>query len=124
MTASARPPRWGRFFDTRGEELYPLLDHELRAAAKLLAGMSAAWGVGRHLLGSQIFDYWRDPWGQKHEHYADGDLFDSSQKPGYHLLDRQGLYQWGPDLPDDFIDARLTPRRLWTVCKTAVIGRG
>ncbi|MBV8097412.1 MAG: VOC family protein, partial [Acetobacteraceae bacterium] len=26
-----------------------------------------AWGVGRHLLGSQIFDYWRDPWGQKHE---------------------------------------------------------
>jgi catechol 2,3-dioxygenase-like lactoylglutathione lyase family enzyme len=20
------------------------------------------WGVGRHLLGSQIFDYWRDPW--------------------------------------------------------------
>lgn len=79
-----------------------------------------AWGVGRHLLGSQIFDYWRDPWGQKHEHYADGDLFDSSQEPGYHLLDRQGLYQWGPDLPDDFIDARLTPRRLWMVCKTAV----
>ena len=37
-----------------------------------------AWGVGRHLLGSQIFDYWRDPWGQKHEHYADGDVFDSS----------------------------------------------
>jgi hypothetical protein len=79
-----------------------------------------AWGVGRHLLGSQIFDYWRDPWGQKHEHYADGDLFDSSQEPGYHLLDRQGLYQWGPDLPDDFIDARLTPRRLWMVCKTAM----
>jgi catechol 2,3-dioxygenase-like lactoylglutathione lyase family enzyme len=82
-----------------------------------------SWGVGRHLLGSQIFDYWRDPWGQKHEHYADGDLFDSSQRPGYHLLDRQGLYQWGPDLPDDFIDARLTPRRLWTVCKTAVTDR-
>jgi hypothetical protein len=35
-------------------------------------------------------------------------------------LDRQGLYQWGPDLPDDFIDARLTLRRLWMVCKTAV----
>jgi hypothetical protein len=82
-----------------------------------------SWGVGRHLLGSQIFDYWRDPWGQKHEHYADGDLFDSSQEPGYHLLDRQGLYQWGPDLPDDFIDARLTPRRLWMICKTAVKDR-
>jgi len=82
-----------------------------------------SWGVGRHLLGSQIFDYWRDPWGQKHEHYADGDLFDSAQEPGYHLLDRQGLYQWGPDLPDDFIDAGMTPGRLWTVIKTAVKDR-
>ena len=82
-----------------------------------------AWGVGRHLLGSQIFDYWRDPWGQKHEHYADGDLFDSAQAPGYHLMDRQGLYQWGPDLPDDFVDARLTPHRLWTVLKTATKDR-
>jgi catechol 2,3-dioxygenase-like lactoylglutathione lyase family enzyme len=79
-----------------------------------------AWGVGRHLLGSQIFDYWRDPWGQKHEHYADGDLFDVNVPAGYHILDRAGLYQWGPDLPDDFIDARMTPRRLLSVLKTAV----
>jgi len=82
-----------------------------------------AWGVGRHLLGSQIFDYWRDPWGQKHEHYADGDLFDAAQPPGYHLLDRAGLYQWGPDLPDDFIDAKMTPRRLVNVLKLAVSDR-
>jgi len=82
-----------------------------------------AWGVGRHLLGSQIFDYWRDPWGQKHEHYADGDLFDASQSPGYHLMDREGLYQWGPDLPGDFIDARMTPRRLLRVIKLAVKDR-
>ena len=82
-----------------------------------------AWGVGRHLLGSQIFDYWRDPWGQKHEHYADGDLFDAAQPPGYHVLDRAGLYQWGPDLPDDFIDAKLTPRRLVNVLKLAVNDR-
>ena len=82
-----------------------------------------AWGVGRHLLGSQIFDYWRDPWGQKHEHYADGDLFDAKVPAGYHILDRAGLYQWGPDLPDDFIDAKMTPRRLLTVLKTAVTDR-
>jgi hypothetical protein len=82
-----------------------------------------SWGVGRHLLGSQIFDYWRDPWSQKHEHYADGDLFDSAQEPGYHVLDRHGLYQWGPDLPDDFIDARMTPGRLWTVLKAALKDR-
>ena len=59
--------------------------------------------MGRHLLGSQIFDYWRDLWGLKHEHYADGDVFDASQPVGYHKLDREGLYQWGPDLPDDFL---------------------
>ena len=82
-----------------------------------------AWGVGRHLLGSQIFDYWRDPWGQKHEHYADGDLFDDRQPAGYHVLDRAGLYQWGPDLPDDFIDAKLTPQRLVSVLKTAITDR-
>jgi catechol 2,3-dioxygenase-like lactoylglutathione lyase family enzyme len=82
-----------------------------------------AWGVGRHLLGSQIFDYWRDPWGQKHEHYADGDLFDAEVPAGYHVLDRAGLYQWGPDLPDDFIDAKMTPRRLLNVLRTAVTDR-
>ena len=82
-----------------------------------------AWGVGRHLLSSQIFDYWRDPWGQKHEHYADGDLFNAAQPPGYHVLDRAGLYQWGPDLPDDFIDARITPRRLLMVLKAAISDR-
>ena len=27
-------------------------------------GYKHAWGVGRHMLGSQIFDYWRDPWGR------------------------------------------------------------
>ena len=82
-----------------------------------------AWGVGRHLLGSQIFDYWRDPWGQKHEHYADGDLFDASQPAGYHLMDRAGLYQWGPDLPEDFVDARVTARRLWSLLRRAMKDR-
>jgi hypothetical protein len=82
--------------------------------------LSPCLGVGRHLLGSQIFDYWRDPWGQKHEHYADGDLFDAAQPAGYHLMDRSGLYQWGPDLPDDFIDTRMTLGRLWRVLKLAI----
>jgi catechol 2,3-dioxygenase-like lactoylglutathione lyase family enzyme len=82
-----------------------------------------AWGVGRHLLGSQIFDYWRDPWGQKHEHYADGDLFDIAQPAGYHLMDRAGLYQWGPDLPDDFIDTRMTPSRLLRLIRRSLKDR-
>lgn len=86
------------------------------------AGYRHAWGVGRHLLGSQIFDYWRDPWGLKHEHYADGDLFDATQPSGYHKLDRAGLYQWGPDLPDDFVAARPTIRQAASLLRGAMRG--
>jgi catechol 2,3-dioxygenase-like lactoylglutathione lyase family enzyme len=35
-------------------------------------------GVGRHILGSQIFDYWEDPWGHVVEHFTDGDLLDAT----------------------------------------------
>ena len=86
------------------------------------AGYRHAWGVGRHLLGSQIFDYWRDPWGLKHEHYADGDLFDASRPPAYHTLDRAGLYQWGPDLPDDFVAARPNLRQVAALLRGALRG--
>lgn len=37
-------------------------------------GYKRSWGVGRHILGSQVFDYWRDPFGFKVEHWTDGDL--------------------------------------------------
>ena len=33
------------------------------------------WGIGRHLLGGQIFDYWKSPFGLIHEHWTDTDLF-------------------------------------------------
>ena len=43
-------------------------------------GYKHAWGVGRHMLGSQIFDYWRDPWGRIHEHWTDSDLVNNSHE--------------------------------------------
>jgi len=57
------------------------------------------WGIGRHILGSQIFDYWLDPCGHEVEHYADGDVFDNTRPALYHLMDRGGLWAWGDDLP-------------------------
>ena len=63
------------------------------------AGHSAEWGVGRHILGSQIFDYWRDPWGHALEHWTDGDLFtaeDGSRVVGLPQL--LGVH-WGPAAP-------------------------
>jgi catechol 2,3-dioxygenase-like lactoylglutathione lyase family enzyme len=63
------------------------------------AGRQAAWGVGRHILGSQIFDYWKDPWGHEVEHWTDGDLFvaadGSNIRPLRDVLD----VQWGPAHP-------------------------
>lgn len=63
------------------------------------SGRQQVWGVGRHLLGSQVFDYWRDPWGHMLEHWTDGDLFtaaDGSRTAS--LADLMGV-QWGPSMP-------------------------
>jgi len=66
------------------------------------AGRIQEWGVGRHVLGSQVFDYWRDPWGHKLEHWTDGDLFtaaDGSRTAT--VADLLGV-QWGPAMPATF----------------------
>jgi len=44
------------------------------------AGDTHHAGVGRHILGSQIFDYWQDPWGHVVEHFTDGDLFNAASE--------------------------------------------
>jgi len=64
-------------------------------------GYRHTWGIGRHTLGSQIYDYWRDPWGQIHEHYTDGDLLDAAYVGGVHSPE-EGDSQWGPAMPADF----------------------
>ncbi|MDP9026822.1 MAG: VOC family protein [Actinomycetota bacterium] len=66
-------------------------------------GYGRSWGIGRHIQGSQIFDYWRDPDGFLVEHYADGDLFDTSIDPGWAAMSASGLSQWGPRATADFL---------------------
>jgi hypothetical protein len=77
------------------------------------SGFRRAWGIGRHILGSQIFDYWYGPDGHKFEHFADGDLFDASQPTQYHAMSMAGLAQWGPPLPSAFLRPRLGLREFW-----------
>lgn len=60
------------------------------------------WGVGRHILGSQVFDYWRDPWGHRVEHWTDGDLFDADSPANIADLPAMMGHQWGPAAPADF----------------------
>jgi len=66
-------------------------------------GYYHSWGVGRHIQGSQIFDYWRDPDGFLVEHYADGDMFDCTLEPGWAPFSSSGLSQWGPPITSDFL---------------------
>jgi catechol 2,3-dioxygenase-like lactoylglutathione lyase family enzyme len=57
------------------------------------------WGVGRHILGSQVFDYWQDPWGHELEHWTDGDLLTADDPPGRASLEQSLASQWGSSHP-------------------------
>lgn len=63
------------------------------------AGRQAEWGVGRHILGSQVFDYWRDPWGHTLEHWTDGDLLTASDGSKVASLQDLLAVQWGQPAP-------------------------
>jgi len=70
---------------------------------KQLGKYEHMWGIGRHLLGSQIYDYWADPWGRVHEHWSDTDRL--NVKNGSNLLSaEEGLVsQWGERPPEKFL---------------------
>ncbi|KAJ5771829.1 hypothetical protein N7520_002358 [Penicillium odoratum] len=66
-------------------------------------GYESVWGVGRHILGSQIFDYWWDTTGNMIEHYADGDIVNCKTPVGYGLSGDASLAVWGPEVPAAFL---------------------
>ncbi|QJS09195.1 2,3-dihydroxybiphenyl 1,2-dioxygenase [Streptomyces argyrophyllae] len=75
-------------------------------------GYRRSWGIGRHIQGSQIFDYWRDPDRFMLEHFADGDLFSCDLEPGWAPMSASGLAQWGPPVTRDFLGASPSPAKL------------
>lgn len=62
------------------------------------------WGLGRHLLGSQIYDYWADPWGRTHEHWTDTDRL--NRRNGSNLLSAEEalVSQWGERPPEKMLN--------------------
>jgi len=67
----------------------------------------AAWGVGRHIMGSQVFDYWKDPFGNELEHWTDGDLFTAADPPQKQPMSALLAVQWGS--PHPMFAAKLAP---------------
>lgn len=80
-----------------------MLGHEyLKARSR-----EAAWGVGRHIMGSQIFDYWKDPFGNELEHWTDGDLFTAADPPAKQTMQALLAVQWGA--PHPMFAGKLAP---------------
>jgi catechol 2,3-dioxygenase-like lactoylglutathione lyase family enzyme len=61
------------------------------------------YGVGRHLLGSQVFDYWADPWGRVHEHWTDTDRVTASTTSKRMDIREGFVSQWGGEPPDKLL---------------------
>ena len=70
---------------------------------KSLGKYEHMWGIGRHLLGSQVYDYWSDPWGRVHERWADTDRLNAAN--GGNLLSAEEGFQsqWGDRPPERFL---------------------
>ncbi|MDN7681581.1 VOC family protein [Burkholderia cenocepacia] len=89
-------------FDHTAFEVLDLDDVVLGGEHLKACGYRHSWGVGRHVQGSQIFDYWRDPFGNKIEHWTDGDLVNDSTPAGHGPLSLDELSQWAPPLAPEF----------------------
>ncbi|KAH0566250.1 hypothetical protein GP486_000348 [Trichoglossum hirsutum] len=70
-------------------------------------GWTNCWGIGRHVLGSQIFDYWFDASGNIVEHYADGDLVNSTTPASREAAAPNTIYIWGPNVPLAFLTGKI-----------------
>lgn len=66
------------------------------------------WGVGRHLLGSQVYDYWADPWGRVHEHWADSDRLNVANGSNLVAAEEGLVSQWGGPPPQKFLQRSST----------------
>ncbi|MEM6584077.1 MAG: VOC family protein [Pseudomonadota bacterium] len=62
-------------------------------------GYEHRWGIGKHILGSQVFDYWVDPYGTTLEHFTDGDLFSAAVPTDRQPIESLRAAQWGPHAP-------------------------
>ena len=65
-------------------------------------GYKPCWGIGRHVLGSQVFDYWFDTSAFMVEHYADGDLVNEDTEVSSVQAGPAALSVWGPPVPSVF----------------------
>lgn len=59
-------------------------------------------GVGRHVGGSMVFDYWRDIGGNKIEHWCDGDRVNDGYEASHVPMGAEPIAVWGPEVTPAF----------------------
>ena len=93
-------PQWAGFQPRAAFEV--AVHSDLMAGHEQLKAAGSDWQVGRRPAiaeGSQVFDYWRDPWGHTLEHWTDGDLFTAADGSNVaSVRDLLGV-QWGAQMP-------------------------
>jgi len=83
------------------------LDEIVLGAARVVeAGYRSAWGMGRHVVGSNFFHYLRDPWNGMAEYFWDIDFVPDTT--AWDVRDwgpADGFFLWstGGPPPDDFV---------------------
>lgn len=65
-------------------------------------GWELNWGVGRHPLGSHVFDVWFSPDHYRFETFSDTDLVNCDHKPGYYDVHTQEMDLWSSDSPERY----------------------
>lgn len=76
-------------------------DHiELAARRVREAGYAHVWGTGRHTVGSNLFHYFRDPWGTMAEYFYDIDFIpEGCAWEARSWSKQEGLFLWSTDGP-------------------------
>ena len=68
------------------------------------AGYNIHWGPGRHVLGSNYFNYTADTWGQLWENSCHIDYIEKDAKwEVANYADEDAFYLWGPDAPPEMM---------------------
>jgi catechol 2,3-dioxygenase-like lactoylglutathione lyase family enzyme len=76
---------------------------QFRAHRWLLSrGHELNWGVGRHSLGSHVFDVWFDPDKFRFETFTDTDLINNEHPSGLHDISQNDLDLWSDKPPDSY----------------------
>jgi catechol 2,3-dioxygenase-like lactoylglutathione lyase family enzyme len=66
------------------------------------AGRDGVWGIGRHVYGAQIFDYWMDPFDFMYEHWTDTDRMNAEFRGVLDGTIESANGPWGADVPERF----------------------